>query len=412
MSFSNPWFVTALLGVALVFHLEFLATLLNLARLQRPLPPSLETVYPEETRLRQADYLRDTSRVAFTRDIVHLGVLIVFWWSGGFAWLQRVAETAGHGPVLTGVAVLALTGLVRMWIDLPLDAWSTFGVEARHGFNQTTPATFISDHFKGLALMAGLGLPAAALVVWFFETQTWAPLYAWGFLALFSLAMTWLAPRLLMPLFLKFRPLPDGELREAVLGLARRLEFPVHDVSVVDGSRRSSKANAFFAGFGRTRRIALYDTLIDRHDTDEILAVLAHEIGHHRCRHVPVMLALGLAETGLMLGLLAWTLRSPDFFAAFGVQGTPTGLGLVLFSLVYQPLGLLAGLFGLAVSRRHEFEADAFAARALGSAGPLQRGLQKLSRDHLAHPQPHPLSVWLHDSHPPLVERLAALEAR
>jgi STE24 endopeptidase len=258
-------------------------------------------------------------------------------------------------------------------------------------------------------LMALLGLPVATLVVWLFETQPWAPLYVWGFLVAFSALMTWLSPRWFLPMFLSFRPLETGPLREAIFELAKRLDFPVHEVSIVDGSRRSTKANAFFAGFGSTRRIALYDTLLETHDTEEILAILAHEIGHNKRRHVPTSLALNWLELAITAALLAWLLHTPAFFAAFGVTGTPTGMGLVLFGILYQPISLLTGLIGLAISRKHEFEADAFAAHAVGSPEPLMRGLRKLARDQLTHPSPHALSVALHHSHPPLAERLAAL---
>lgn len=409
MSWSNPWFIAALIGVIGVFHLEFMATMLNLARLGREIPATLADVFSEETRAKLTDYIRDSTRVSFTQDITMLGALVFFWWSGGFGWLQNWASAQGHGPVVTGVFVIAIFMLVQTWIGLPFEAWDTFGVEARYGFNKTTPGTFIQDHIKGLTLMAIIGLPVAGVLVWFFETQALAALYAWLFIAAFSIVMTWLSPRVIMPLFLKFQPLEEGELREAIFALARQLDFPVQEVSIVDGSRRSTKANAFFAGFGKTRRIALYDTLLNSHSKDEIVAILAHEIGHNKCRHVPVMMALHLGEMGLMLALLGWALKSPAFFAAFGVQGTPVGMGLVLFGLIYKPLGLLTGLLGLAMSRKHEFEADAFAARAVGSHQPLTEGLKRLSRDHLVHPQPHPLTVWLHYSHPPLIERLAAL---
>jgi STE24 endopeptidase len=409
MSLSNPWFIAALIGVIGVFHLEFIATLLNLARLGRPIPDSLAEVFSDETRAKLVDYIRDSKRVSFTRDVTMLGLLIVFWWSGGFGWLQTWAEAQGRGPVFTGVLVIALILLVQTWLSLPFEAWDTFGVEARYDFNKTTVGTFISDHFKSLAIMAIIGLPVAAVIVWFFQTQALAALYAWLFIAAFTILMTWLAPRVIMPLFLKFQPMEDGQLRDAIFDLAKKLDFPVKEVSVVDGSRRSTKGNAFFAGFGKTRRIALYDTLLKSHTTEEIVAILAHEIGHNKLRHVPVMLALSLAEMGLMLALIGWALKSPQFFAAFGVQGTPVGMGLVLFGMIYKPLGVLTGLLGLAMSRKHEFEADAYAAQAVGTSKPLVEGLKRLSRDHLAHPQPHPLSVWLHYSHPPLIERLSAL---
>lgn len=409
MTLSNPWFCVALISVLGVFHLELLVTLLNLARLGRPLSPALAEIYPEKTREKLQEYITDGKKVDFSKDAAFLVVLVLFWWGGGFGWLQSWATSFQFGPVETGVMVMALVLLSQTLIGLPFEIWDTFGVETKHGFNRTTASTFVQDQLKGLLLMAVIGLPVAWVIVWFFQTQEQAALYAWIFMASFSVLMTFLAPRVLMPLFHQFKPLEAGELRDAILALSEKLDFPVHEVSVVDGSKRSSKANAFFAGFGKTRRIALYDTLISSHSTEEIVAVLAHEIGHNKRRHVPIGVAVGLAEMGLMLFLLAWVLQSPGFFAAFGVTGTPVGMGLVLFGILYQPLGLITGLLGLALSRKHEFEADAFAAAAVGSPVPLMEGLKRLSRDHLAHPQPHPLAVWLHYSHPPVSERLAAL---
>jgi STE24 endopeptidase len=412
MTFANPWFIAAVLGVIGVFHLELLTTLLNLSRLGKALPPALAEVFPEDTREKMSAYITDGKKVDFARSAASLVVLVTFWWGGGFGALQTEIELLGYHPVTSGVIVIAVVMFAQTLLSLPFSIWDTFGVEASHGFNRTTPGTFISDQIKSLALMAIIGLPVTWVIVWFFYYQAWAALYAWLFLASFSVLMTFLAPRVLMPMFLQFKPMEPGELRDAIFALAEKLDFPVKEVSVVDGSRRSSKGNAFFAGFGKTRRIALYDTLLATHSTEEIVAILAHEIGHNKCRHVPVHLVLGLAETGLMLAILGWVLKSPGFFAAFGVQGTPVGMGLVIFSILYQPLGILTGLLGLAMSRKHEFEADAFATKAVGSSLPLMEGLKKISRDHLAHPQPHPLAVWLHYSHPPLGERLAALEKR
>lgn len=409
MTAANPWFFAAIAGVLLVFHLELAALLLNLARLGKPLPPFLAEVYPEETRERLAEYAIESSRQRFVHDVFDLAVLLGFWLSGGFGWVQHAIEHWGRGPVWTGVAVIGLAVVAQMLLSLPFEIWHTFGLETKFGFNRTTPGTFIADHLKSLAMLAVLGLPLAVLVVWLFETQPHAALYGWLCIACFNVLMNWLAPRLIFPLFLKFRPLEEGALRTAIFALADRLEFPVREVSIVDGSRRSTKANAFFAGFGKTRRIALFDTLLDGHAPDEIVAILAHEIGHNKRRHVPLHLVISALELGVVFTLLHWMLQSPGFFAAFGVAGTPVGLGLLLFAVIYRPLGVLIGAAGLAISRKHEFEADAFAADAMGDAKALVSGLKKLSREHLSHPQPHPLTVALHYSHPPLNERVAAL---
>ncbi|MFO1481901.1 MAG: M48 family metallopeptidase [Verrucomicrobiaceae bacterium] len=409
MTLSNPWFLAAVLGVLGVFHLELIATFLNLAQFRHALPERLKAIFPGETVQKAAEYAAASSRVDLMRSAFSLAALIAFWWGGGFRWLETWSAGWGFGEIKTGVGVIGALVLAQNLLALPFDAWDTFKVEAEFGFNRTTVGTFIMDRLKGLVLTALLGGPLLALVLWFFQTQKLAALYAWITVALFSIVMAWVAPRLLMPLFLKFKPLENGPLREALLALAARLKFPVVDVSVVDGSRRSSKANAFLSGFGKNKRIALFDTLIEKHSPAELEAILAHEIGHHKCRHVPKQLVLGLLETGLLFFLLHAALQSPAFFASFGVVGKPLGLGLVLFSILYSPASLLLGLVSSASSRKHEFEADAFAKTACGGE-PLIEGLKKLSVDHLAHPNPHPLTVWLHYSHPPIGQRLAALE--
>lgn len=409
MTFSNPWFIAALLGVLGVFHLEIIATFLNLAQFRHALPQRLKEIFPDETVQKAGEYAGKSARLDLLRSTLSVAVLVAFWWGGGFGWLERLSSAWGWSEIKTGVGVIGLLLLVQNVLSLPFDAWDTFKIEAEYGFNRTTVGTFIADRVKGLALTVLLGGPLLALVLWFFQTQAHAVLYTWLTVAIFSIVMAWVSPRLLMPLFLKFQPLENGPLREALLALAARLKFPVVDVSVVDGSRRSSKANAFLSGFGKNKRIALFDTLIEKHSQEELEAILAHEIGHHKCRHVPQQLVLGLLESGLMFWLLHAALKSPSFFHAFGVAGQPLGLGLVLFSILYQPASLLLGLMSSALSRRHEFEADAFARSACGS-GPLMAGLKKLSLDHLTHPNPHALTVWLHYSHPPIGQRLAVLE--
>lgn len=410
MTLSNPWFIAAVVGVLGVFHLELIATFLNLAQFRHTLPQRLKDIFSDETVQKAGEYASASARVDLLRSTLSLGILIAFWWGGGFGWLERWSNAWGWGELKTGVAVIGLLMLAQNVISLPFDAYDTFKVESEFGFNRTTPRTFIMDRVKGLVLTALLGGPLLALVLWFFQTQQQAALYAWATVAIFSIVMAWLSPRLLMPLFLKFQPLENGALREALLALAARLKFPVVDVSVVDGSRRSSKANAFLSGFGMNKRIALFDTLIEKHSQAELEAILAHEIGHHKCRHVPKQLVVGLLETGLLFFLLHAALQSPAFFASFGVIGKPLGLGLVLFSILYAPASLLLGLVSSASSRKQEFEADAFAKEACGSQ-PLIEGLKKLSVDHLSHPNPHPLTVWLHYSHPPIGQRLAALES-
>lgn len=409
MELHNPWFLLALVSTVGLFHLELIADFLNLSRL----PPNDEKGGSDErdAHERMIEYNSASTKLDIIRNSVSLALLIGFWSLGGFGWLDQWTRSFGWDGTRTGVLLIAVIGIAQTLISLPFEIWDTFGIEARFGFNRTTVGTFITDHIKGMVLSAIIGLPVVWMIVWFFVTQDLAALYAWASTVALGVLMSWLAPRLLMPLFLKFEPLQEGPLLNGILALAKRLAFPVTEVSVVDGSRRSSKANAFFAGFGRNKRIALFDTLLSKHSEDEIIAVLAHEIGHFKKRHVLRQMAAGFVQMACLFGLLHFALRSPSLFHAFGVSDPSVGMGLVLFMIVYRPLSTALEVFQSSMSRRYEFEADAFAADAVGGAETLAGALGKLSHDQLSHPAPHPFYVWLHYSHPPLAERLGALRA-
>ena len=410
MSFSNPWYLAALIGALGWFHAKLVAEFLNLSRLSKEVPEALRDVVTEKDQELTIEYQVTATKLEIIQDAVSLALFLVFWWMGGFQALAVWASSFGKGSIATGVILMSGLVLLQSVLGLPFAWWSTFKVEAAFGFNKTTLGTFIADRVKGLILGAVLGLPLLAVVLWLFDHVPYAALWAWVVTSVGGLLMSWLSPRLIAPLFLKFTPLGEGTLRQAIMSLAEKLSFPVGDISVVDGSRRSTKANAFFTGFGSTRRIALFDTLLTTQTEDSIVGVLAHEIGHAKLKHVPKQIAVGLAQSALMFGLLHFALQDHRLFAAFGVRTLSTTLGLVLFSLVYGPWSHLldAPLQGL--TREHEFEADRFAAESTGDAKPLMEALKKLSRDHHSHLTPHPFYVKLHYSHPPLMERLRALE--
>lgn len=409
MSVSNPWFLAALIGIIGWFHVKLLAELLNLSRLTKEVPEPLQDLVTEKDQERAMEYHVAHAKLDVIQESAGLAVFIAFWWLRGFQALDSWTSSFGMGSIGSGLLLISTLMLLQSLLGLPFALWSTFKIEAAFGFNKTTPGTFIADRVKGLLLGAVLGLPLLAVVLWLFENVPYAALWAWVVTSAGGLIMSWLSPRLIAPLFLKFTPLEDGPLRRAIMTMAEKLKFPVGDISIVDGSRRSTKANAFFTGFGNTRRIALFDTLLTTQTEDGIVGVLAHEIGHARLKHVPKQIAVGLAQSALMFGLLHFALQDDRLFSAFGVMYSTPAMGLILFSLVYGPWSHLldAPLQGL--TRRHEFEADRFAAQSTGSPVPLMEALKKLSRDHLSHLTPHPFYVKLHYSHPPLLERLKAL---
>lgn len=410
MSLSNPWFVVALVGIVGWFHLKLVADFLNLSRLGNDVPKVMKDVVTPEDHERMIAYQSSVARLDVVEDGLTLAVTLGLWWSGAFGWLDARAASVGWGTIGNGLWLMGVLFAGSSLLGLPIDLWRTFGVETEFGFNKTSLRTFLLDRLKGLILAALLGLPLLALLLWLFEHSPLAALWSWLLVSVWGLLMTWLAPRFIMPLFHKFEPMPEGELRDAILKLAERLKFSVADISVIDGSRRSTKANAFFVGFGKTRRIALFDTLIQGHTTVEIVAVLAHEIGHAKLGHVPRQIIVGLVLSGIMFALLHVGLHDQRLFAAFGVAHPSVAMGMVLFMIVYSPWSRLFDPLVSLLSRRHEFEADRFAAESVGSAVPLVSALKKLSHDHLAHLTPHPFYVWLHYSHPPLTERLSAME--
>lgn len=409
MELSNPWLWLALVATVGLYHLELVATFLNLSALKPEPPERLRATISHEEHERTLEYARVTAKSGILESSVSLGLLLAFWWGGGFGWMDALVRGWQLTPIMSGLALISLLFLLRNFTSMPFDIYDTFVIERGFGFNKTTVPTFIADRVKGLLLGAILGLPLLALLLWLFGKFEFAALMGWIVVSLFGLVMSWLAPRLIMPMFYKFSPLQDETLRERIVNLSRKLKFPVADVSVVDGSRRSTKANAFFTGFGKTKRIALFDTLLQNHSHEEILAVLAHEIGHCKRGHVPKQMVLSLAVSALMFGMLHFGLRDPRLCAAFGIQMPSNAWGFIFFSIVYQPVSLLLGLIGSHLSRKFEFEADAFARQSMDSPAPMVEALTKLSRDHLSNPTPHPFYVFLHYSHPPVLQRLAEL---
>ena len=312
--------------------------------------------------------------------------------------------------MVTGLLYIGALGLASILLGLPFRAYSTFVIEARYGFNRTTAGTFVADTLKSLVLAALLGGLLLAVILAFFE---WAGplawLWCWIAATVFSLAVQFIAPTWIMPLFNKFTPLDSGDLHDAILDYARRARFPLRGLFVVDGSRRSSKANAFFTGFGKNKRIGLFDTLVDEYTVPELVAVVAHEVGHYKRRHIWQRMALSIGHLGAMLWILSLFLGQEGLFAAFYVSEPSVYAGLLFFGLLFTPVELALSILVNIFSRRNEFEADRFAAETTGSGEPLIAALKKLSADNLSNLTPHPMAVFLDYSHPPVLQRIAAL---
>lgn len=380
---------------------------LNLRALSPVLPEGFADVYDASDYRRSQEYTRARTHFGFVTAAFDLAVILIFWFLGGFEWLDGIVRGWGVGMILAGIAYVCILVSARGVIGLPFSVYATFVIEERFGFNRTTLRTWIADRFKGIMLAILLGVPLLAGILWFFDAAghlAW--MYCWMAVAAFMLTLQYLAPTLIMPLFNRFSPLPDGELRRAIISYADLVHYPLAGIFVMDGSRRSSKSNAFFTGFGRNKRIVLFDTLVEQHGVPELVAILAHEIGHFRKKHILVSTITGIALAGVEFWLLSLFLKEPALSEAFFMHEPSIYTGLIFFGLLFTPVNYLLDIARSALSRRHEFQADRYAAVTTGNPGALVRALKKLAAANLSNLTPHPFHVFLHDSHPPLAQRI------
>lgn len=311
------------------------------------------------------------------------------------------------GEILTGLLFAGILTLLIQIINLPFSLYRTFVIEEKYGFNKTTLKTFFLDCLKGLILGAILGGLVLAGLIYFFEMfPVYGWLFAWVGLVCFQLIMSYVAPTWIMPLFNKFTPLEQTPLREAIENYAKAQNFALQGVYVMDGSKRSSKTNAFFVGFGQNRRIVLFDTLIEKHTTDELVSILAHEMGHYKKHHFIKGMIYSFLISGLMLYLFSWVINNQLLFQAFKMEHLSIYASLIFFALLYSPLEFLFGIIAQYFSRKYEFEADHYAVTTYQKADAMIEALKKLSIENLSNLTPHPLKVFISYSHPPVIERI------
>jgi len=387
-----------------------IVSVLNLKAMTPGLPDEFRDTFEEEAYVTSQRYTRAKTRLGIFSDSTELAILVTFWQVGGFQFLDEVVRSFGWHATVTGVVYMCVLLLAQSLIGLPFSIYGTFVLEERFGFNRTTPATFILDRLKGLLLFAIIGVPLIALILLFFSAAgDLAWLYSWILVVLFTLAVQYVAPTLIMPLFNKFEPLGDGELRRRIMEMAGKANFPLKNVLVMDGSKRSSKSNAFFTGFGKRKRIALFDTLVAQHTDDELVAVLAHEIGHYKKKHILQGLVVSVIHTGVLFYLLSQVLEYRPLFDTFYVAEPSVYTGLIFFGLLLSPVELVLGFAMNALSRHNEYVADRYAAELTGRGENLVSALKRLSRSNLSNLTPHPSYVRLYYSHPPVLARIQAL---
>jgi len=408
----NIYAIIILAALLADFVLGIIGDVLNLRALRSELPLEFEGVYDSEKYGKSQEYTRVNTRFGFVTGSFDLAVTLMFWFAGGFGYLDGIVRAWGLHEIWTGLLYIGILMLLKTILSLPFSVYATFVIEERFGFNRTTPATFVKDMLKGLALSVVIGGPLMAGILAFFQyAGPLAWLYCWIISVVFILVLQYVAPTWIMPLFNKFTPLEDGELKESIIRYADSVKFPLKGVFVMDGSKRSSKSNAFFTGFGKNKRIALFDTLIKSHTTGELVSVLAHEIGHYKKKHIVKGMIISVAHTGVMFYLLSIFLTHTGLFEAFYVGQPSVYTGLIFFGMLFAPVEMILSIFMNIFSRKNEYEADRFAAETTGSPGPMAAALKKLSAHNLSNLTPHPFYVFLNYSHPTVLQRIRAIGA-
>lgn len=407
----NAVAVIVLFTLVVSYVLDLAAGVLNIRNIKHELPDGFKDVYDPERYQRSQAYLKATTRLGWMTETVHLAVFLAFWFGGGFPRLDLWIRSFGWGSVPTGVAYVAVLVVINFVVELPFSVYGVFVIEEKFGFNRTDWKTFVMDRIKGVLLGVVIGGPLLAGILAFFEyagNDAWW--YCWLVVIAFTLALQHIMPTYIMPLFNKFDPLEDGQLRSAILDYTRSVDYPIANLFVMDGSKRSGKGNAFFTGFGKNKRIALFDTLVEQHTVDELLAVLAHEIGHYKKKHVLQGLLAGIVHAGVMFYLLSFFIAYPGLFDAFYMPTVSVYGGLIFFALLFSPVDLFLGILLQMRSRSNEYAADRFAAETTARPEAMISALKKLSANNLGNLLPHPLYVFLHYSHPPVMARVAALK--
>ncbi len=401
--------IIAILVIQYIVHqfLEFL----NASKFDSTVPEELKDVFDESEYQKSQSYKKTNYRFGMISDGFSLLFTLGFLIFGGFEWLDQWTRGTTENQMPMTMIFFGFIFLGSTLIGLPFSYYKTFVIEEKYGFNKTNRGLFLLDWIKGILLTFLLGGTLLYAFLWFYQwtgARFWV--YAWILFGAFVLFMNLFYSRLIVPVFNKQTPLAEGSLKNAIENYARKVGFQLNNIFVIDGSKRSTKANAYFSGFGKEKRITLFDTLIKDLDEEEIVAVLAHEVGHYKRKHVIFNLFLTLLLTGGTLFILSLFINDPKISLAIGVSQPSFHAGLVGFALLYSPISEITGLMMNYLSRKFEFQADDFAKNTF-AAKPLVTSLKKLSKNSLSNLTPHPAYVFVHYSHPPLVERIRNLKA-
>jgi len=391
--------------IVISFAIDQFLDWLNAKHFDDPIPKELADVYDAETYRKSQEYKKVNAKFSTLTSSFMLVVTLLFFFLDGFAFIDQIARSISDNEIIVGLIFFGIIMLGSDILTTPFSYYKTFVIEEHFSFNKSTPKIFIADKLKGWLMTIIIGGGLLALIIWFYQISGslfWV--YAWLVFAVFALVMNMFYAKLIVPLFNKQTPLEDGSLRDKIEQYAATVGFKLNNIFVIDGSKRSTKANAYFSGFGSEKRITLYDTLINDLNEEEIVAVLAHEVGHYKKNHIIINLISSIILTGFTLWLLGMFISNAIFSEALGVDEPSFHIGLIAFGILYSPISGITGFLMSVLSRKFEYQADNFAKNTYAGE-PLITSLKKLSRNNLSNLTPHPLYVKLHYSHPTLLQR-------
>lgn len=392
------------------FIIDKILDTLNAKHFDDPVPQELNDVYDKEEYEKSQGYKKERYRFGILTSTFSVLLTLGFIIFDGFAWVDDIARNFTDNAILVALIFFGIIMIGSDILTTPFSWYSTFVIEEKYGFNKTTKKTFFLDKIKGWLMMAVLGGGILALIVWFYQfagNDFWW--YAWILVAVFSIFLNMFYAKLIVPLFNKQSPLEEGSLRTKIETYAKSVGFTLDNIFIIDGSKRSTKANAYFSGFGKEKRITLFDTLVKDLEEEEIVAVLAHEVGHYKKNHIIVNLGASILTTGFTLWLLSLFIGSPALSQALGVEKPSFHIGLIAFGILYSPISEITGLLMNYLSRKFEYQADNYAKKTFGAA-PLISSLKKLTKNSLSNLTPHKAYVFMHFSHPTLLQRFRNLK--
>ena len=408
-----------ILGIILFeYLLSFVVRTLNLKALDPNLPKEFQDTFDNDKYLKSQEYTKTNSQFSYITSTFSLLVSLAFIFgipqfgiNPLYNEIDLLVRSYGYGSIITGLIFFGFLTLITDILNTPFGLYRTFIIEEKFGFNKTTLSTYLSDKAKGYFLMVLLGAPLISLTLYFFDSfETYAWLFAWILMVLFTLIIQPIYNIFIAPMYNKFTPLEEGSLLTRIKDYLKKVDFPVKKLEVMDGSKRSGHSNAYFSGMGKNKRIALFDTLMEQMNEDEILSVIAHEVGHYKLKHVHTGIFLGAIQSGIMFFILSLFINNKALFDVFSMQQTSVYASLVFFSILYTPISMIMGLFFSLISRKNEFAADEYSAKTAKMPESLITALKKMSKENLSNLTPHWLNVLLNYSHPPVLKRIEALK--